>query len=247
MTRTVTSLPDLLAVVPHSTVLGPADLSVAGITCDSREVEPEYCFAALKGFKEDGRRFAAEAFARGARVVLSHGEPLEHPPAGTAWIVSPHDREAFSAACAAIYRTALSPVRLAGVTGTNGKTTVAYLLRSILRGAGGAGMLGTIEYDDGRGLAPATRTTPEAHHIHRWIETLEEAGAAFGVMEVSSHSLALSRVRDLRFAAAAFTNLTRDHLDYHKTMEAYYQAKKSFFDSSPPTASPCSTWKTLTG
>ncbi len=234
MKHPATALTDLLAVVSHSTVLGPTALSVTGITCDSREVEKNHCFAALKGFKEDGRTFAAEAFSRGAKVVLSHGEPLEHPPAGTAWIVSPHDREAFSAACAAIYRTADSPVRLAGVTGTNGKTTVAYLLRSILKKAGGAGMLGTIEYDDGRGLVPATRTTPEAHHIHRWIRTLGESGVPYAVMEVSSHSLALSRVRDLRFAAAAFTNLTRDHLDFHRTMEAYFQAKKSFFELLTP-------------
>ncbi len=227
-------LSDLLGLVPHSAVLGPMDVSVAGITCDSREVGPGDAFAALKGYKTDGRAFASQAFARGARVVLAHAEPLEPIPAGAAWVVCPRDREAFSAACAALYGTLVNPVKLAGVTGTNGKTTSVYLLRSIFRQAGGSGMLGTIEYDDGEGLHPAVRTTPEAHLIHRWLRGLADRSVPYAAMEVSSHSLALSRVAHLRFVAAGFTNLTRDHLDFHLTMDAYYQTKKGLFDLLSP-------------
>jgi UDP-N-acetylmuramoyl-L-alanyl-D-glutamate--2,6-diaminopimelate ligase len=234
VTREPILLSDLLSVIPHSSLLGPASVRITDVTCDSRAVRPGCLFAALKGFKQDGRAFASEAFSKGAAAVLSHGEPREPLPKGTAWIISPRDREAFSAAAAAIFRTQDSPVKVVGVTGTNGKTTVAYLLRSILRQAGGAGMLGTVEYDDGHGLRPATRTTPEADEVHRWIRTLADAGLPYGAMEVSSHSLALARVRDVRFAVAAFTNLTRDHLDFHRTMEAYYLAKKQLFDLLTP-------------
>lgn len=234
MTREPMILSDLLSLIPHSSLLGPASVRITDVTCDSRAVKPGCLFAALKGFNHDGRAFAAEAFSKGAAAVLSHGDPLEPLPRGAAWIVSPRDREAFSAASCAIFGTADAPVKVVGVTGTNGKTTVAYLLRSMLKQAGGAGMLGTVEYDDGRGLRPATRTTPEADEVHRWIRALADAGIPYGAMEVSSHSLALHRVRDVRFAAAAFTNLTRDHLDFHKTMEAYYLAKRQLFDLLVP-------------
>lgn len=227
-------LSELLGAVPHSSATGPADAVVKDLTCDSREVEEGACFFALKGFKRDGREFAQEAIQNGARVVFSHAGPLKPVPRAVTWVVCRRDREAFSAAAAALYDTQSSKVKIVGVTGTNGKTTIAYLLRSTLSGAGGAGLLGTVEYDDGEGLRPAVRTTPEAHEVHRWIQTLGMHGAAFGVMEVSSHSLVLSRVRDVSFAVAAFTNLTRDHLDFHKTMEAYYQAKRSLLDLLAP-------------
>jgi UDP-N-acetylmuramoyl-L-alanyl-D-glutamate--2,6-diaminopimelate ligase len=227
-------LSELLGTVPHSSATGPASAVVRDLTCDSREVKEGFCFFALKGFKRDGREFADEAIERGARVVFSHAGPLKPVPKTVTWVVCPRDREAFSAAAAALYDTQASKVKVVGVTGTNGKTTIAYLLRSILGGAGGAGLLGTVEYDDGKGLRPAVRTTPEAHEVHRWIRTIQKNGAAYGVMEVSSHSLVLARVKDVPFAVAAFTNLTRDHLDFHKTMEAYYQAKRSLLDLLSP-------------
>ena len=227
-------LSDLLGRVPYSAVMGPTDVVVTGITCDSREVAKGDIFAALKGLKADGRDFVPEALAKGARVILSHAEPLDALPEGVSWVVCPRDREAFSAACSALFGTEGNPVRLAGITGTNGKTTCAYLLRSIFVQAGGAGMLGTIEYDTGDGLFPAVRTTPEAHFIHRWLRGLAEKGIPYAAMEVSSHSLALARVAHLQFMAAGFTNLTRDHLDFHETMEAYYQTKKGLFDLLDP-------------
>jgi UDP-N-acetylmuramoyl-L-alanyl-D-glutamate--2,6-diaminopimelate ligase len=214
-------------------VEGPAEATLTGLTCDSREVSPGDAFFALRGFREDGRRFVPEAVARGAAAVFSHAGPEEAAP-GIPWVVCPRDRESFSAAAAALFATRELPVKLAGVTGTNGKTTVAYLLRSIFKQAGGCGLLGTIEYDDGKGLTPAARTTPEAHQIHAWIHNLAQGGTPFGAMEVSSHSLILHRVRDVTLAAAAFTNLTRDHLDFHETMEAYFQAKRRIFDLLSP-------------
>ncbi len=227
------SLADLLALVPHSSVEGPAEATLTGLTCDSREVSPGDAFFALRGFREDGRRFVPEAVSRGAAAVFSHASPEGAAP-GIPWVVCPRDRESFSAAAAAIFATRDLPVKLAGVTGTNGKTTVAYLLRSIFRQAGGCGLLGTIEYDDGLGLTPAARTTPEAHEIHAWIRRLAEGGIPYGAMEVSSHSLVLHRVRHVTLATAAFTNLTRDHLDFHETMEAYFQAKRQIFDLLAP-------------
>ena len=220
----------LLQSVPHSSVYGPLTKVVGSVTCNSKEVEPHGLFAALKGLKRDGREFVPEALARGAGTILSHSGPGEPLPEGVTWVVCPRDREAFSMACAAFYQTKNSKVKLAGITGTNGKTTVAYLLRSIFSKSGPTGMLGTIEYDDGTGLRPAGRTTPEAHHVHRFIRSLDEAGARYGVMEVSSHAITQMRVSDVPFAAASFSNLTRDHLDYHGTLESYFQSKKKLFD-----------------
>lgn len=234
MSDRVLTVGEMLPEVPHSAVFGPTGQPVLGVTCVASQAVPGGLFAAVKGFVRDGRDFVPEALSRGARTVLAHAGPGGAVPEGVTWIVAPRDREAFSRACALFYRTAENPVKLAGVTGTNGKTTVAYLLRSIFLQVGPTGLLGTVEYDDGDGLRPATRTTPEAHEVHRFLRSLADRGAAHAVMEVSSHSLALHRVSDVPFAAAAFTNLTRDHLDFHGTMEAYYQAKRTFFDLVAP-------------
>jgi UDP-N-acetylmuramoyl-L-alanyl-D-glutamate--2,6-diaminopimelate ligase len=234
MTERVLTVAEMLPEVPHSVVFGPAQQPVQGVTCVSGEAVPGGLFAALKGFKRDGRDFVPEALALGARTILSHSGPAGPVPEGVTWIVSPRDREAFSRVCGLFYRTASNPVKVAGVTGTNGKTTVAYLLRSIFLQSGLTGMLGTVEYDDGAGLRPAPRTTPEAHEVHRFLSDLAGRSAPYAVMEVSSHALELHRVSDVPFAAAAFTNLTRDHLDFHGTMEAYFRAKVAFFDLLAP-------------
>jgi UDP-N-acetylmuramoyl-L-alanyl-D-glutamate--2,6-diaminopimelate ligase len=231
--RTLT-VAELLTEVPHSSAYGPSDQPVLGVTCSSSECVPGGLFAAIRGFVRDGRDFVPEALSRGARTILSHSGPAGPVPEGVTWIVSPRDREAFSRACALFFRTASNPVKLAGVTGTNGKTTVTYILRSIFSQVGPTGLLGTVEYDDGGGLKPASRTTPEAHEVHRFLQALAERGVSHAAMEVSSHALALHRVSDVPFAVAAFTNLTRDHLDFHQNMEAYFQAKRAFFDLLAP-------------
>ncbi|MEJ2367415.1 MAG: UDP-N-acetylmuramoyl-L-alanyl-D-glutamate--2,6-diaminopimelate ligase [Acidobacteriota bacterium] len=229
MKRAPVTLRDLLPRVPHSSMVGRTDVTLTGITCDSREVLPGDMFAALQGYQQDGRRFIPEAIRRGAAAVLCHDRPLEPLPASVPCLICPSDREAFSAASAEIYHVADSEVDLVGVTGTNGKTTVTYLLRNIVRVTEPCGLLGTVEYDDGDGVLEADRTTPEAHTIHKWIRALSDRGIATGIMEVSSHALALHRVRGLKFRAAAFTNLSRDHLDFHPTMEAYFAAKRKLF------------------
>ena len=228
------SIGELLSEIPFSSFTGSPETTVSGITCFSREAEEGDIFAALKGYAEDGRRYAEEAVRMGAVAVLSDNGPLPGFPPGVPWIVSGKAREAFSAAAARLYPVQGKGPKLAGITGTNGKTTITYLLRNIFRECGGGGILSTIEYDDGEKLTEASRTTPEAPFVHKWIRKLAESGRPFAAMEVSSHSLELHRVSALRFDAAAFTNLTRDHLDFHVTMEKYFEAKRKLFDLVRP-------------
>jgi len=225
---------ELLEVIPFSSFTGSPDAVVSGVTCFSGEVEKGDIFAAIRGYRDDGRKYVPEAVAKGASAVLSDGGPIEGFAAGVPWIVSGKARRALSAAAAFLYQPAESPPKLAGVTGTNGKTTIAYLLRNIFAECGGGGILSTIEYDDGENLTEASRTTPEAPFIHKWLAKMGENGTPFAAMEVSSHSLELHRVSDLRFDAAAFTNLTRDHLDFHETMEKYFEAKRKLFGLVKP-------------
>jgi UDP-N-acetylmuramoyl-L-alanyl-D-glutamate--2,6-diaminopimelate ligase len=221
---------ELLSLIPFSSLTGSPDVVVRGITCFSKEVEDGDIFAAIKGYKDDGRKYAAEAAASGAKAILSNSDPLPDFPVNIPWIVSGKVREAFSEAAAHLYPFTGAKPKLAGITGTNGKTTIAYLLRNIFKEAGGGGILSTIEYDDGSQLVEASRTTPEAPFIHKWIQKMSERGLPYAAMEVSSHSLELRRVSSLAFDAACFTNLTRDHLDFHETMEKYYLAKTKLFD-----------------
>lgn len=225
---------ELLSVIPFSSFTGSPETAVSGITCFSKEVEEGDIFAALRGYTEDGRKYAREALERGAAAVLSDSGPLPGFPADVPWIVSGKARESFSAAAAHLYVCPGAGPKLAGITGTNGKTTITYLLRNIFGECGGGGILSTIEYDDGVRLTEASRTTPEAPFVHKWIRKLAESGRPFAAMEVSSHSLELHRVSSLRFDAAAFTNLTRDHLDFHVTMEKYFEAKRKLFDLVRP-------------
>ncbi len=230
----MTTIGELLSVIPFSSFTGSTETKVGGITCFSKDVEKGDIFAALIGFKDDGRKYAMEAVEKGAAAVLSNGGPLPGFPSSVPWIVSGKAREALSAAAAHLYIPKDNTPKLAGITGTNGKTTITYLLRNIFREAGGGGILSTIVYDDGGKLVEASRTTPEAPFIHKWLRELSQGKMPFAAMEVSSHSLELQRVASLKFDAAAFTNLTRDHLDFHGTMERYYEAKRKLFDLVKP-------------
>lgn len=229
-----TTIGELLSVIPFSSFTGSTGTVVSGITSFSKDVEKGDIFTALKGYKEDGRTYAPEALQNGAVAVLSDSGPLPGFPKEVPWIVSGKAREAFSAAASHLYPARESGLKLAGITGTNGKTTIAYLLRSIFRECGGGGILSTIEYDDGENLTEASRTTPEAPFVHKWIQKLSDRKLPFAAMEVSSHSLELHRVSSLKFDAAAFTNLTRDHLDFHVTMDKYFDAKRKLFDLVKP-------------
>ncbi len=214
-----------------------AELRVAGLDYDSRRVERDFVFFALPGTRVDGRSFAAEALSKGACAVVSDLPPQENFRGP--WIEVVHGRRALAAAAANFYHHPDERVHFTGITGTNGKTTTAFLLESILREAGFVtGLIGTIEYRLAGEVRPAANTTPESLDIVRFAAELERRGGRHLVSEVSSHALALGRVWGLRFHTAVFTNLTRDHLDFHGTMERYAASKRLLFvpEEVPPPA-----------
>ncbi len=211
-------------------------LVTTGLEYDSRRVTPGVLFFAFQGSREDGRQYAADALARGA--VAAVGETAA--PSGYAgpWIRVPHLRQALALASRRFYGALDERLHLTGVTGTNGKTTTTYLVDAIWRQAGyRSGLIGTIQYRIGDEILPAVNTTPESLDLHRLMARLAAAGGSHLTLEVSSHALELRRVSGLRFQTAAFTNLTRDHLDFHITMERYFAAKRRLFegaDAPPP-------------
>jgi UDP-N-acetylmuramoyl-L-alanyl-D-glutamate--2,6-diaminopimelate ligase len=211
--------------------------AVEGLDYDSRRVGKEFLFFAFAGSRTDGRRFAPDALGRGAVAVVCEDSPPE-ALAGK-WIEVEHGRQALALAATNFYGHPDERIRLTGITGTNGKTTTALLIDAVLR-AGGAttALIGTIGYHLAGRLLPAANTTPESLDTVRLLAELERAGGTHAVMEVSSHALALGRVHGLRFHTVVFTNLTRDHLDFHGTMEDYFRAKQKLFAGSggPPPA-----------
>jgi UDP-N-acetylmuramoyl-L-alanyl-D-glutamate--2,6-diaminopimelate ligase len=212
----------------------PPDLAarqVAGIEYDSRSVADGHLFFAFTGAKTDGRRFAADAIARGALAVVSELPPAENF-AGP-WIQVAHGRQALALASRAFHGAPDERLSLTGITGTNGKTTTSYLVDSILRAAGQTtALIGTIEYHLAGRVLPAVNTTPESLDLIRLFRDLEKAGGSHVTMEVSSHALKLARVYGLRFHTVIFTNLTRDHLDFHQTMEDYFASKRALFQGA---------------
>src|SRR5207248_7989701 len=215
---------------------GAARVEVQSLAVDSRQVAPGSLFAALRGTETDGAAFAPEAVVRGAVAVLCD-RPIEAGPA--ALVIAPEARRAFSLAASRFHGEPSKRMKLLGVTGTNGKTTTAYLAEQICAAAGlPAGLLGTVETRWPGGSAKATHTTPESHDLQALLARIVEAGARVAAMEVSSHALAQERVAGCTFAAAAFTNLTRDHLDYHGTLDAYFEAKARLFRELLPEGAP---------
>ena len=210
-----------------------AGLVIKGLEYDSRRVEPGYLFFAFPGAKVDGREFAAKALDKGAVAVVSE---LEAPEdfAGE-WIRVEHGRIALATAAKNFYHAPDELLSITGITGTNGKTTTSYLLDSVLRTAGRVtGIVGTIEYHLAGRVLKAPNTTPESLDLFRMFDELVRESASQNrpgamTMEVSSHALALGRVHGIRFVTAVFTNLTRDHLDFHGTMESYFAAKRLLF------------------
>lgn len=212
-----------------------ATVEIDGLAFDSRRAAPNFLFFAFPGSRADGRRFADDARGRGAVAVASESEA----PSGFdgVWIQVEHGRQALSLAARNFYRRPDERLNLTGITGTNGKTTTSYLLDSVLRAAGHTtALIGTIEYHLAGRVLPAANTTPESLELTRLFADLEEQGGSHVTMEVSSHALALGRVYGLHFHTAVFTNLTRDHLDFHGTMEAYFAAKRRLFEGAgaPP-------------
>jgi UDP-N-acetylmuramoyl-L-alanyl-D-glutamate--2,6-diaminopimelate ligase len=218
---------------------GDAGVRVVDVTHDSRQVEAGWLFVAIRGEKSDGNRFVRDVGERGAAGVVSE---LERPTDFRGgWIRVPEARHALAVAAAEVNGHPSRELKLVGVTGTNGKTTTAYLIASVAEAAGmTTALVSTVEYRVAGERSPALHTTPEASDVERLLRRAVEAGCSVAVMEASSQALDLHRCDALRYEVAAFTNLTRDHLDYHGTMEAYFNAKRRLFDGSlgePPRAS----------
>jgi UDP-N-acetylmuramoyl-L-alanyl-D-glutamate--2,6-diaminopimelate ligase len=206
-----------------------------GVVYDSRAVTPGSVFVALQGLRADGAVFAPQAVAAGAAaIVAAAGVP---PVEGAAWVPVGDARLALALLAAEFNAHPSRAMRLVGVTGTNGKTTTAYLVRAILEAAGiKCGLMGTVAYCIGDRTIDASRTTPEAPDVQGFLREMLDQACGACVMEVSSHALALRRVDGLQFAAGVFTNLTRDHLDFHGSMESYFTAKRRLFELLPPSA-----------
>ncbi len=221
-------LSELLVRTTGARLLGAGDPLITGLAVDSRRVGPGALFAALPGRKRDGGEFLREAVARGAAAALVAAEV---PGLMIPQVVCVEPRQALAEVAAAFYGQPDRQVRLAGVTGTNGKTTIAYLLAHLLRRSGVAcGLLGTIVYDTGAGARPAPLTTPESVDFSALLAEMAQNGLAAAAVEVSSHALVQYRTWPHRLAVGIFTNLTRDHLDYHGDLDTYAAAKRLLFE-----------------
>lgn len=206
------------------------DPSVTCVEYDSRRVKPGCVFVAMHGESSDGNRFIDQAIAAGAVAVVTDSA-TERPRPGIAWAVVPRGRRALARSSANFYKKPAERIAVTGITGTNGKSTTAFLLESILTAAKRKStLIGTIEYHVAGKVLPAPHTTPEALELNRIFNEALGNGATEAVMEVSSHALAQERVYGIPFDVAVFTNLTRDHLDYHTTMEGYFAAKRVLFE-----------------
>jgi UDP-N-acetylmuramoyl-L-alanyl-D-glutamate--2,6-diaminopimelate ligase len=222
------TLDELLTTIAVESVQGDLDTEVGGLTIDSRQVNPGDVFVALVGQTADGHRFLDEAVERGAVAVVS-----ERPPERTdvAWIQALNARVAVGQLSSRLAGEPAKAIDLVGVTGTNGKTTTAFLLDSIFGHlAPPSAMMGTVIHRIGEESSPARFTTPEAPEVQSFLARAVEAQCRYGVLEVSSHGLAMGRIAGTEFACAVFTNLSRDHLDFHSDMESYFAAKRALFE-----------------
>ena len=219
---------ELLEKVDVLEVHGTRAREIEGICFDSRRCEADFLFVAVAGMKFDGHLFVPEAVRRGAKAIVYEKEIARH--ASYTSIRVRDSRRALGVLGKNFFENPSGALGLIGVTGTNGKTTVTYLLESILREAGHEpGVIGTVNYRWGTKVLPASHTTPESFELQRLLAEIRNAGVTHVVMEVSSHALELRRVEDCEFDLGIFMNLTQDHLDFHGTMEDYYASKKRFF------------------
>jgi UDP-N-acetylmuramoyl-L-alanyl-D-glutamate--2,6-diaminopimelate ligase len=209
-------------------VRGNIHTEIKGITHNSKNIRPDYLFVALKGFREDGHQYLSEAISSGARAAIV--EENQTAEEGVAIIKVPDARVALAQISDCFYQHPSNKLKVIGITGTNGKTTISYLLESILKTAGyHPGVIGTIDYRFGEHHQAALNTTPDALDLQRIMGEMVEANTTHLILEVSSHALEQHRVEGLNFDVAVFTNLTAEHLDYHKSMENYYRAKEMLF------------------
>src|SRR6184192_4498055 len=220
-------LKTLLSATPVRQIIGTLDRTVENIAYDSRRVQRNGMFVALRGEKSDGHEFIGQAIEKGASVIVAERE--EQNPRATCLIVE-NTRTALADLAATFYGHPGRKLKLAAVTGTNGKTTTTFLIKHICENAGlRCGIVGTVRYEIGERVLPAIRTTPESLDLQELLAQIASAGCKTAAMEVSSHALAQDRTRGLEWNVAVFTNLTQDHLDFHGAMENYFDAKLNLF------------------
>src|SRR6266700_451994 len=220
-------LKTLLAATPVRQVFGSVDRPVEGIAYDSRRVQRHTMFVALRGEKTDGHQFIGHAIDKGASVIVAEREQKD--PRVTCLVVE-NTRTALADLSAAFYGHPAGKLKLAAITGTNGKTTTTFLIKHICEKAGlRCGLIGTVRYEIGERILPAIRTTPESLDVQELLAQIANAGCRAAALEVSSHALAQERTRALEWDVAVFTNLTQDHLDFHGTMENYFESKMKLF------------------
>jgi len=224
-------LQELTALLPEAVVSGDTAINITSIAHDSRQVVPGTLFVCLTGAKVDGHQFIAQARERGAAAVLVE-KKLDDMVAGLTVITVPDTRSAMQIVTPAFFDYPAKKMRLIGVTGTNGKTTTTHIIRSILSKAGfNVGLIGTIHALIGSQVLPMKNTTPDVIDLQALLAKMAEAGMDYAVMEVSSHAVALNRIAGCEFDVGVFTNMTRDHLDFHETFENYMDAKAGLFRS----------------
>jgi UDP-N-acetylmuramoyl-L-alanyl-D-glutamate--2,6-diaminopimelate ligase len=220
-------LEKLLRTIAVRQVIGPLDREVARVTYDSRRVQNNSMFVALRGEKTDGHQFIGQAIDQGASVIVAEREE-KHPRVTR--VVVENTRIALADIALTFYRRPAERLKLAGITGTNGKTTTTFLIKHICEQAGvRCGLIGTVRYEIGERVLPAIRTTPESLDLQELLASIVNAGGRAAAMEVSSHALAQERTRGIEWDVAAFTNLSQDHLDFHGTIENYFEAKARLF------------------
>ena len=217
-------------------VKGDMEREISGVQIDSRQVDKNYLFVAVRGTAADGHNYIGKAIEKGASAVLCEEIPADADESVT-YVKVPNTEQTTGSVATAFYGNPTSKLKLVGVTGTNGKTTIATVLYEMFRRMGHkAGLLSTVaNYIDGE-MIPTEHTTPDPITLNALLAKMVEAGCEYAFMEVSSHSIVQNRIGGLNFAGGLFTNITRDHLDYHKTFDNYIKAKKLFFDNLPATA-----------
>jgi UDP-N-acetylmuramoyl-L-alanyl-D-glutamate--2,6-diaminopimelate ligase len=229
-------LENILEGIDVISFTGDSSLEIAAVEFDSRKVIPGSLFVAVRGVSTDGHNFISQAVASGASAIVCETLP-DKPAGGVSWIRTSDTAKALGLSASNFYGNPSRSMKLVGVTGTNGKTTIATLLYNMFMRLGyKCGLFSTVcNYINGKEL-PATHTTPDPIQLNMLLAEMVTAGCDYAFMEVSSHSADQKRIAGLKFAGGIFTNLTHDHLDYHKTFDNYLAAKKSFFDSLEPTA-----------
>lgn len=226
-------LKELIKDIIVSSVSGDTGMYISALTFDSRNISPDCLFAAVRGTASDGHHYISQAIQDGARAIICEKIP-EVKESEVCYIEVKNSRSAISFIASAWYGHPSRELKLVGITGTNGKTTIATLLYKVNTGLGyKAGILSTIEILICGESFPATHTTPDALQVNMWLRKMVDAGCSYCFMEVSSHAVSQHRIDGLQFDAGIFTNITHDHLDYHKDFKSYLEAKKKFFDDLP--------------